>query len=163
MVVQDLNSAKLTSKLNTAGDIEAILKDYVPNFPIYGAVTLNSDSPSYAFRKSSNVNFEGVYYTLFIYAREKLDSNDSILPPGSVFSDSRSPISEYDRHLQISGRILYRNSKGFLSADRQPLLKFYWITLVILLAIAFFWFFVCIKHRSNLIFIHKFLATIVIT
>jgi len=56
MVVQDLNMAKMQSKLNTANDIEKILKDYIPSFPIYGTIDLQSDIPPYNFKKSTNIN-----------------------------------------------------------------------------------------------------------
>lgn len=90
--------------------------------PIFGAITIDENEEEYRFVKSSPVEKEGIYYTMFVFAPSSgnVTGNNNIC----VYGDSRmeKEISKLKRgsgtpFLELSGEITYKNTYGYLNAE----------------------------------------------
>eukprot|EP00347_Sterkiella_histriomuscorum_P004633 403359716 len=167
-----LEKARLGDHLNYAQDIDNILKPFIGNFPIYTSMIIDESNKEYVYQKSNNIYQEGVYYAIMIYSRNLPDfsgnnSNQSAQyehDHDSLFKDPTTyTIQDTDKYISVSGIILYKNTWGYLNAERQPLLAYYSISALTFFVICFIWLIICTKHRENLIFLHHFISVILVS
>jgi len=82
---------------NNAADLDRIFKPYINELAAYESLTLPLKEKYMQFKKNFEVQFEGVYYTIFIYAPETENRN---LRASNIIPDS-SP------HVSIFGQIQF--------------------------------------------------------
>ncbi|CDW90978.1 transmembrane protein 87b [Stylonychia lemnae] len=145
--------------LRHSRDIDEVLRPFIPYFPIYNSVIIENNDQEYFIQKSSKIQTQGVYYMLFIYAKNKAENDENQMGDESLFKDP-SDLNLNSDYVVLSGTITYKNSNGYLDSERLPLLQFYTGSFFILMVIGLIWQVVCIKHKNNLIFLHHFLSVI---
>lgn len=113
-------------------------------------MTVSQSNETYRYSKSAKIDKEGIYYTLLVYAPVNYNqtNNYSVFGDEELYRESELDKKALDdkNYLKISGEVELSNSFGYLSADEQPLIRFYsWMALIYFVIDAF-WIFLCLKH-----------------
>jgi len=95
--------------LNTVSDLDRVLRPYENEFVAFRTISIKNSSQEY-LKEEFNVNKEGIYYTIFVYAEDTPLNSTRLLKATHTVLDS-------EPHLVMYGTISFENSYGYLNAE----------------------------------------------